>query len=79
MPDEDPDNDGGEHNIFRDGKIHILSEKCKTCIFTPATRPVRGTRVAGVVRDTMATAGATVVWLTRCTNEITKVLREIEE
>jgi len=49
------------HNIFRDDKVHVLSEKCATCIFNPATRPVSGNRVAGMVRDTMDTEGATVV------------------
>ena len=38
------------HNIFRDGKVHVLSEECKTCIFNPHTRPVSGARVAGMVR-----------------------------
>lgn len=50
-----------EHNIFRDGKVHLLSEKCATCIFRPATRPVDGARVAGMVRDTKDVDGATVV------------------
>jgi len=49
------------HNIFRDGKVHVLSEECKTCIFNPHTRPVSGARVAGMVRDTMSTDGSTVV------------------
>ena len=48
-------------NIYRDGKIHLLSEECATCIFKPATRPVNGARVAGMVKDTMHTEGATVV------------------
>ena len=50
-----------KHNIFRDGKIHLLSEECATCIFKPATRPVDGSRVAGMVRETMDKDGATVV------------------
>lgn len=49
------------HNVFRDGKVHILSEECATCIFKPATRPVDGARVAGLVRDTMNEDGSTVV------------------
>lgn len=48
-------------NVFRDGKVHILSEECATCIFKPATRPVDGARVAGLVRDTMNEDGSTVV------------------
>jgi hypothetical protein len=55
------DEESGPHNIFRDGKIHLLSEKCATCIFNPKTRPVDGARVAGMVRDTMDEDGATVV------------------
>lgn len=49
------------HNIYRDGKVHVLSEECKTCIFKPHTRPVDGRRVAGMVRDTKDEDGATVV------------------
>lgn len=50
-----------KHNVFRDGRVHVLSEECATCIFKPATRPVLGARVAEMVRDTMAEDGATVV------------------
>lgn len=49
------------HDIYRDGKVHVLSAECATCIFRPATRPVDGARVAGMVRDTMDEPGATVV------------------
>jgi hypothetical protein len=49
-----------KHNIYRDGKIHVLSEMCATCIFNPKTRPVGGARVAGMVRGTKDTEGATV-------------------
>lgn len=49
------------HNAYRDGKVHVLSEKCATCIFRPHERPVDGARVAGMVRATMDTDGATVV------------------
>jgi len=51
----------GEHNIFRDGKVHVLSEECATCIFRPRERPVPGSRVAEMVRDTKDDPGATVV------------------
>lgn len=27
------------HNVFRDGKVHVLSQECATCIFNPHTRP----------------------------------------
>lgn len=49
------------HEVYRDGKVHVLREECGTCIFRPATRPVDGARVAGMVRDTMDEPGATVV------------------
>lgn len=51
----------GEHNIYREGKVHVLSELCSSCIFKPHERPVSGARVAGMVRATMDTDGATVV------------------
>lgn len=49
------------HNTFRDGRVHVLSEKCSTCIFRPNERPVDGSRVAEMVMATMDTDGATVV------------------
>lgn len=52
---------GRPHNTYRDGKVHVLSEKCATCIFKPKERPVDGARVAGMVRDTKDEPGATVV------------------
>lgn len=59
--DDEPEGDESEvggHNIYRDGKVHVLSEECSTCIFKPHTRPVDGARVAGMVRDTKDEAGA---------------------
>jgi hypothetical protein len=50
-----------KHNVFRNGKVHVMAEECSTCIFRPATRPVDGSRVAGMVRDTMDKDGASVV------------------
>ena len=49
------------HNIYRDGKVHVLAAECATCIFRPATRPVDGARVAGMVRETLEEDAATVV------------------
>lgn len=23
------------HNVYRDGKVHVLAEKCATCVFRP--------------------------------------------
>jgi hypothetical protein len=50
-----------KHNLYRDGEVHVLAEECATCIFRPHTRPVDGARVAGMVRDTLAEEGSTVV------------------
>lgn len=58
MTDDDaPD----RHDIYRDGRVHVLAAECATCIFRPHTRPVDGARVAEMVRDTAAEDGATVV------------------
>jgi len=48
-------------DIFRDGKVHVLADKCATCIFTK-NRPlgVDGKRVASMVRDTKDDPGATI-------------------
>lgn len=50
-----------EHNVYRDGKLHVMSDECSTCIFRPATRPVPGARVAEMVRETKDADGATVI------------------
>lgn len=50
-----------KHNIYRDGRVHVLSEECATCIFRPNERPVSGARVAGMVKETMDVPGATIV------------------
>jgi hypothetical protein len=47
-------------DIFRDGKVHVLADKCDTCIFKPAVRPVEGARVASMVRATKDDPGATI-------------------
>ena len=26
------------HNIYRDGKVHVMAEQCPTCIFRPGNR-----------------------------------------
>lgn len=48
------------HNIYRDGQVHVLAEECRTCIFRPS-RPVSGSRVAEMVRETKDDDGSTVV------------------
>lgn len=50
-----------KHNVYRDGKVHVLRDECATCIFKPNHRPVPGSRVAEMVRDTKGEDGATVV------------------
>jgi hypothetical protein len=50
-----------EHNVYRDGRVHVLVEECSTCIFRPDKRPVPGARVAKMVRETMDTDAASVV------------------
>ncbi|QTF81596.1 hypothetical protein SEA_PULCHRA_81 [Microbacterium phage Pulchra] len=44
-------------DTFRDGKVHVLSEKCGQCAFTPQ-RIVPGSRVADIVRETKDVEGA---------------------
>lgn len=39
-----------EHNVYRDGKVHVLNRKCSTCVFGPR-RPVDQERVDGMVAD----------------------------
>jgi hypothetical protein len=46
-------------DIYRGGLVHVLSEKCQSCIFTK-NRPVEGERVAQMVRDTKDDPGATI-------------------
>lgn len=43
-------------NTFRDGRVHVLSEKCAQCAFTPQ-RIVPGSRVADIVRETKDVEG----------------------
>lgn len=50
-----------QHNVFRDGEVHVLRQECATCIFRPHSRPVDGARVAEMVRDTADTEAATIV------------------
>jgi len=49
------------HNVYRDGYVHVCATECSTCIFRPDVRPVSGARLAGMVRETCDTDGATVV------------------
>lgn len=49
------------HDVYRDGRVHVLSDECATCIFKPHERPVDGARVADMVRATRGEHGATVV------------------
>jgi hypothetical protein len=43
------------HNVFRDGKIHVMEKMCKTCIFRPGNlMQLEPGRVEGMVRDATA-------------------------
>ena len=44
-------------DTFRDGKVHVLAEKCGQCAFTPE-RIVPGRRVADIVARTADEPGA---------------------
>jgi hypothetical protein len=44
-------------DTFRDGKVHVMAERCNACAFTPH-RIVPGSRVAQIVRDTKDEPGA---------------------
>lgn len=44
-------------DTFRDGKVHVMSEKCAQCAFTPE-RIVPGARVAEIVNETKDVEGA---------------------
>jgi hypothetical protein len=48
-------------NVFRDGRVHVLSEECETCIFRPHERFVPGARVAEIVRETKDADGSTLI------------------
>ena len=51
----------GTHNVFRDDKVHVMAAMCGTCIFNPHTRPMEGSRVAEMVRETRSEEGSSVV------------------
>lgn len=48
-----------KHNVYRDGEVHVLAEKCRTCIFGP-NRPVSAGRVRGMVEQTQAEDGGNI-------------------
>lgn len=45
------------HNTFRDGKVHVMAEKCGQCAFTPQ-RIIRPSKVAEIVAETRDVPGA---------------------
>ena len=47
-------------DTYRDGKVHVVSERCNTCIFSPGKRFVEGKRVAELVSETKDEPGSTV-------------------
>ena len=44
-------------DTYRNGKVHVLAEKCGQCAFTPR-RIIPGARVADIVRSTVEEDGA---------------------
>ena len=49
-----------EHNVYRDGKVHVQAEKCSTCIFHPGNRMgLHRGRVRAMVEATQE-PGATI-------------------
>ena len=46
------------HNNFRDGKVHVVSEKCSTCIFRPGNKMhLTPGRVKGMVEEAVEMGG----------------------
>lgn len=47
-----------QHNVYRDGRIHVMAERCETCIFQPGNRMhlARG-RVRAMVDEIKRTDG----------------------
>jgi hypothetical protein len=48
---------GGELNIFRDGKIHVMAEQCDACLLSP-NRLVDPSQAAEIVRKTKDLPGS---------------------
>lgn len=47
-----------EHNNFRDGRVHVVSKKCSTCIFRPGNlMGLRAGRVKGMVEESIESGG----------------------
>jgi hypothetical protein len=41
-----------KHNIFREGKVHVLSEMCATCVFRPGNlMQLQPGRLKGMIED----------------------------
>lgn len=44
-----------EHNVYRDGKVHVMAEKCSTCIFRGGNlMHLESGRVKGMVEEAVA-------------------------
>lgn len=58
------------HNIFRDGKVHVLREQCSTCIFRAGNlMGLNRGRVRDMVDEATANEGAIVCHQTLGTDE----------
>lgn len=43
------------NNVFRDGRVHVLTEMCPTCVFRPGNlMQLKSGRLAGMVREATA-------------------------
>lgn len=64
MPTEEPP---APFNVWRDGKVHVASAECSTCIFRPAARSVPGHRVAELIRQVRrGGAGSSIICHSTC-------------
>ncbi len=52
------------HEVYRDGKVHVLEDRCATCIFrSPDDGQIRGLapgRISGMVRDARSNYGGNI-------------------
>jgi hypothetical protein len=59
-----------EHNMFRDGRMHVVEEECSTCVFRPGNQMhLRAGRLRGMVDEAVEQGGAIVCHCTLNTDE----------
>lgn len=48
-------------NVYRDGKVHVMAEKCATCIFRPGNlMSLNDGRVRDMVAETVSNVGSNI-------------------